>query len=826
MRPLAFTLPLTALLLLAPCPTATAQRDLSGAAEITLQLEKLNVLGSVLMIAAHPDDENTALLTYFARGRKARTAYLSATRGEGGQNLLGPEQGDLLGVIRTQELLAARRIDGAQQFFTRAVDFGFTKTVDETLSKWGRDRILSDMVWTIRHYRPDVIILQFSGTSRDGHGQHQASAILGKEAYFAAADKSRFPEQQMTPWKAKRLLHNVRLFSRGREQTPPPSPGQIEIDTGAFNPVLGRSYSEIAGISRSQHRSQAMGAAERRGPYKSYLTTVAGDPVSADVFDGVDTTWNRLPGGAAIGSILAEAARAFSPLDPSRTIPLLLKARPLIARIAASPGQPWAAVKLKELDETVAACAGLWLDVTSDRPTAIPGSSLQVTLTAINRSQFPLSWLGPATPLEYNQVRTRSLPITVPADRPYSQPFWLAKAKTGSSYTIDRQEMRDKPDSPPFYLATFEIQAGTERIELQRPLHYRYVEPDRGELTRPVQIVPPVAVSLSDNVLVFPNGKAQRVLATVKANIGKTSGELRLEVGQGWKVEPAARTFHLGDAGEQAEMSFEVTPARRTDRSTVRAVATISGRPVASGMRVINYPHIPIEMTFPPSEARAERFDVTTLARKVGYVTGAGDDVPQALRQLGCEVTLLGPDDLASRNLSEFDAIVTGVRAYNVRSDLRANQNRLLNYIQEGGTVVVQYNFTLGGATRNLARIGPYAMSFGQERTTLEEAPVSFPDPDHPLLFTPNKITERDFDGWIQERAVYFATEWDTRYQPVLESHDPGDRPQLGGMLYTRYGKGAYVFTSFAFFRQLPAGVPGAYRIFANLLSAGKAARP
>jgi LmbE family N-acetylglucosaminyl deacetylase len=826
MRPLAFTLPLTVLLLLAPCPTARAQRELSGAAEITLQLGKLNVLGSVLMIAAHPDDENTALLTYFARGRKARTAYLSATRGEGGQNLLGPEQGDLLGVIRTQELLAARRIDGAQQFFTRAVDFGFTKTVDETLSKWGRDRILSDMVWTIRHYRPDVIILQFSGTSRDGHGQHQASAILGKEAYFAAADRSRFPEQQMEPWKAKRLLHNVRLFSRGREQTPPPSPGQFEIDTGAFNPVLGRSYNEIAGVSRSQHRSQAMGAAERRGPSKSYLTTVAGDPASADVFERIDTTWNRLPGGAAIGSILAEAERTFSPLDPSKTIPLLLKARPLIARIAAAPGQPWAAVKLKDLDETVAACAGLWLDVTSDRPTAIPGSSLQVTLTAINRSQFPLSWLGPATPLEYNQVRTRSLSITVPADRPYSQPFWLAKAKTGSSYTIDRQEMRDKPDSPPFYLATFEIQAGTERIEVQRPLQYRYVEPDRGELTRPVQIVPPAAVGLSDHVLVFPNGKAQRVHATVKATAARTSGELRLEVGKGWKVEPAVRTFHLGDAGEQTEMSFMVTPAHRTDRSTVRAVATISGKQVASGMRVINYTHIPVEMTFPPAEARAERFDVTTLAKKVGYVMGAGDDVPQALRQLGCEVTLLGPDDLASRSLSEFDAIVTGVRAYNVRPDLRANQNRLLNYIQEGGTVVVQYNYTLGGATRNLTRIGPYPMSFGQERTTLEEAPVTFPDPDHPLLFTPNKITERDFDGWIQERAVYFSTEWDAHYQPVLESHDPGDKPQLGGMLYTRYGKGAYVFTAFAFFRQLPAGVPGAYRIFANLLSAGKAARP
>src|SRR5258708_4507293 len=340
------------------------------------------------MIAAHPDDENTALLAYFARGRKTRTAYLSATRGEGGQNLIGPEQGDLLGVMRTQGLLAARRIDGAQQFFTRAIDFGFTKTPEETLAKWGHDRILSDMVWTIRQYRPDVIILRFSGTPMDGHGQHQASAILGKEAYLAAADPNRFPEQGIDPWKAKRLLYNVIAFTRERELLAAAMPGRIEIDTGVYNPVLGRSYNEIAGISRSEHRSQAMGSAERRGPSKNYLTVVAGDPATADPFDGIDTTWSRVPGGAEGGRILAEAASTFSPLDPAKTIPLLLKARPLIVRMESG----WAALKLRELDEAIAACAGLWLEVTADRPTPTPGSTIQATVTAINRSQFPLTW--------------------------------------------------------------------------------------------------------------------------------------------------------------------------------------------------------------------------------------------------------------------------------------------------------------------------------------------------------------------------------------------------------------------------------------------------
>jgi LmbE family N-acetylglucosaminyl deacetylase len=807
---------------------AHAQRDLSGAAEIALRLEKLNVLGSVLMIAAHPDDENTALLAYLARGRQVRTAYLSATRGEGGQNLIGPEQGDLLGVIRTQELLAARRIDGAEQFFTRAVDFGFTKTPEETLEKWGHERILSDMVWTIRHYRPDVIILRFSGTPRDGHGQHQASAILGKEAYFAAADPQRFPEQRIGAWKAKRLLYNVIAFSREQETQAAAIPGRIEIDTGVFNPILGESYNEIAAISRSQHRSQAMGSAARLGSSKNYLTVIGGEPASKDLFDGVDISWNRLPGGATVGQILSEAVRRFSPEHPAKTIPLLLKARPLVSHIAG----PWAEGKLRELDETIAACAGLWADAQADHPVFTPGATIQATLTAVNRSQFPLMWLGPDTGLGYNEVRTRVTRIPVPADQAYSQPFWLVKPKTGSSYTIDRQDMRDLPDNPPYYVASFEIQAGSERIELRRPLHYRYVDPARGELERPLAIAPQVAVNLADPVLVFPNGKPQRLQVRVRANVAKASGEARVEVASGWKVEPPSRAYQLGEAGELADLTFMVTPPASATSATIRANAKLDGRAIATGMDVISYPHIPIRLTFPAAEAHAEQFEAITLAKKVGYVMGSGDNVPRAIEQLGCEVTLLGPDDLASRNLSEFDAIVTGVRAYNLRTDLRANESRLLNYIREGGTVIVQYNVPDGGpfsrrpTQDTLARIGPYPLKVGRERTTVEEAPVSFPNPDHPLLQAPNKITVRDFEGWIQERGLYFASEWDSHYQPVFESHDPGQKPQPGGTLYTRYGKGVYIFTSYVWFRELPAGVPGAFRIFANMLSASRVARP
>jgi hypothetical protein len=439
-----------------------------------------------------------------------------------------------------------------------------------------------------------------------------------------------------------------------------------------------------------------------------------------------------------------------------------------------------------------------------------------------------MTWLGPETPLGFNQVRTRTLTLSVPPDQPYSQPFWLAQPKSGSAYTIDPQEMRDKPDSPPYYVATFEIQAGSERLELQRPLQNRYIDTARGELTRPVAIVPAVAVNLSDSAFVFPNGKPLEVQAHVRANVAGAAGELRLQLGNGWKAEPASRSFHLSEIGEQADLSFEVTPGTAA-RANLQAIASTGGpRPISSGMRVMSYPHIPVEVTFPPAEARLERFPVINLAKKVGYIMGPGDDVPQALRQLGSEVVLLGPGDLASRNLSEFDAIVTGVRAYNERSDLRANEGRLLNYVQDGGTLIVQYNYTQRPSDAQFlsqSRIGPYPMKFTTARTTMEEAPVSFPDPNHPLLFTPNKITEHDFDGWVQERGLYYASEFDPHYQPVFESHDPGDKPQLGGTLYTRYGKGVYIFTAYSWFRQLPAGVPGAYRIFANFLSAGKALR-
>ncbi len=802
---------------------AAGQKDLSGAARTKLALERLNVVGSMLLIAAHPDDENAALLAYMAKGRKVRSAYLSLTRGDGGQNLIGSEQGELLGVIRTQEMLAARRIDGAEQFFTRAIDFGFSKSAEETFEKWGREAILGDVVWIIRRYRPDVI---FGGVGA-GHGHHQAAAILGREAFLAAADKRRFPEQLkwVEPWQAKRLIGGG--FGPGRGAAG--NQAGIRMDTGEYNPWLGYSYGEIAGMSRSMHKSQGVGAPERRGSAVSVMSVLDGAPAASDAFEGIDTTWNRLPGGAAVAAILAEAARTFIPEAPEKTIPLLLKARPLIAAIK----DPWAALKIAELDEAVALCAGLYLDAATERHMTTPGESLTVNLEATNRSRFPLSlksvtlegMAGPADtaaqPLAYNQPLRRALTVRVPENQPYSQPYWLRQPSNGLTFAIDDPLLVGMAETPPVLQARVRIQADSQELEFVRPVVRRYVDRVDGETTRPLVVAPPVALRLPDSVFLFPDAKPKIVEVQVASNVEKAEGEVRLEVPQGWRVQPGSAAFRLASLGEEVALSFTLTPPAGGFTGEVRAVAAVGGRNVSSGVRVIAHEGIPPQTVFPPASARLIRADVRTLATRIGYVMGAGDEVPAALRQIGCEVTLLSAQDLARGDLGRFDAIVTGVRAYNVRPDLFANQQRLIEYVERGGTLVVQY-LTPDGRSPAVQGFAPYPLQVGGSRVTLEDAEVVILDPKHPLVNSPNRITGEDFQGWIQERGLYFASQWDKQYTPLFESHDPGEAPQQGITLYARRGKGAFVFTAFSMFRELPAGVPGAYRIFANFLSAGK----
>lgn len=817
-------LALVSILLMLSNAPAPAQRNISGAVRTKLALERLNFLGSALMIGAHPDDENTGLLAWLARGRKARAAYLCVTRGEGGQNLIGSEQGEMLGLIRTQELLAARRIDGAEQFFTRAIDFGFSKTSEEALAKWDRQAILADIVWNIRRFRPDVVIIQHTGTAADGHGHHQAVGILGREAYAAAADKTRFPEQLrwVEPWQPKRLV--------GRGATTSPT---LSIDTGEFDPLLGYSYSEIAGMSRSMHKTQGMGAPEPRGASRSVLAHIAGEPADDDIFNGVDTTWNRLPGGAAVGKILDEAVRSFQPEQPEKTIPLLARARPLIADIR----DPQAAWKLQELDEAIAMCAGLWLDASTDRNAVVPGDSLTINIEAVNRSRAALSLVGvklegfsteawqavEPVPLAYNEPWRRTLKAATPPDQPHSQPYWLRKPSRGSTYVVDNQELIGQAEDAAVLRARVQIQAGSITISLVRPVIRRYIDRVEGEISRPLVVVPPVAVAIAEPVLIFPEAKGKAVEVQLRSNIPGAAGELRLQAPAGWSIQPPSLPFRIAEVDEQTILSFTVSPPQGDAAGELRAIAKINDREIFSDMQVIAYAGLPIQTVFPPASARLVRAGISTLARKIGYVMGAGDEVPRALRQLGCEVTLLGADDLASGDLGRFDAIVMGVRAYNVRSDLRANQKRVLAYVQEGGTLVVQYNVADRRSPTVFQGIGPFPLQVGSARVSVEEAPVGLPNPQHPVLTSPNKIGQEDFLGWVQERGLNFPSQWDSQYEALFESHDPGEQALRGGTLYARYGKGVYIYTAYSWFRQLPAGVPGAFRIFANFLSAAKA---
>jgi len=874
-----------------------ADQELTGAPAIRQSLDKLNVLGSVLMIGAHPDDENTAVITYLARGRKLRTGYLSLTRGEGGQNLLGNEQSEYLGALRTQELLAARRLDGASQYFTRAVDFGFTKTASETLGKWGHDRILSDIVWVIRQQQPDVIVLCFSGTPADGHGQHQVSAILGREAFDAAADPAKFPEQLkwVQPWQAKRVLQarftppggaiggsggpggpvaNAGAAPNGTGRgggrggsggggrgggrggsggggRGAPVEGAINLPVGDYDPVLGRSYREISVLSRSQHKSQAMVSTLAFGAQSAAMVVVGGAPAKDDLMEGIDDTWTRLQGGARVGELIARAQHDFDDSHPEKTVSTLLEARSLVAAMAqavpAIPGRQWAQWKLDEIDHAIALCAGVRAEAQAGAFAYVPGATADIRLTAINRSHLPLTlagvhvigW-GDSTPdvknqnLPYNQEQTVNLKLTVPKDQPYSQPFWLRGDHSGDTYEIQDQTLIGRADTVPEVMVRFDFNVDGRPFSVTEPLHYRYADPSRDEFVRPVVVEPPVSVVMPSKNFVIAIGTVREVSVLVHSMVANQSGELTFEAPSGWKVDPPKGSFDLKDAGATEEVKFRLTPPAVPGAGDFKVTAKLeSGTQVAAAVNVIDYAHIPAQTIFEGSSGKIAAVQMKVLAKRVGYVMGSDDKMPEAIRQMGCQVDLLDEKALSTGNLGVYDAIVTGLRAYAVRADLRAAQKRLLEYVYNGGTLVVQYNRLddrriSPSVADAFDHMGPYPFVLSQgnsQRVTEEDATVKFLDPASPVVRSPNVITAADFDGWIQERGIYFADTWDPRYQTPFETHDTGDKDLKGSLLYTRYGKGAYVYTSFSWFRELPAGVPGAFRIFANLISAGKAAK-
>jgi LmbE family N-acetylglucosaminyl deacetylase len=796
-------------------------QELDGA-ELLLALEQLTVVGSALYVGAHPDDENTALLSWLSKGKKVRTGYLAITRGDGGQNLIGTERGAAMGVLRTQELLGARRVDGAEQYFTRAIDFGYTKSPEETLRLWGHDEILADVVRVIRRFRPDVIITRFPGDGSGRHGQHTASTLLAKEAFVAAADPSRFSEQLDTlqPWQAKHLLWND---WRSSDQVDGP---RLSIDLGAFSPLLGRSFTQIAATSRSMHKSQGFGASARRGSHLNYFLPLAGEPPRDDLFEGIDLTWSRIPGGEAVGRLLAQAVEHFDPQRPSAVVPDLLAAHHALQELPAD--DPWVAFKRQQLERVLRAASGVWLDATAATASAPPGGDVRVTATALSRS--PVVWkvvsVGfpgaveaqtVSAPLDLNQPFFLDATVRIPSDQAPTRNYWLAEPPDGARYRVSDPSLIGLPEAPAPLQVRFVLQVDGETQTVEVPVVYRWTDPVEGERWRRFEVLPPVTLEPGHEVFLFPGDSPREVRVTVRAGASDVQGAVRLALPEGWRAGSEDEPFSLQGEGREEGRVFTVTPPTAASVGTLQTRADVGGDAWGLARQRVDYPHIPPQTLLHPATARLVRLELERRGERIGYVMGAGDEVPDVLRQLGYQVVLLSDEDLRTGDLHGYDAIVTGVRAYNTRKTLAAANRRLLDYVAAGGTLVVQYDTTRGLL---LDDFGPYPLELSHDRVTVEDAPVTFLDPRHPLLTTPNRITAADFDGWIQERGLYFADHWDGRYQPVIASHDPGEQNLAGGLLYTPWGKGIWIYTGYAFFRQLPAGVPGAIRLFTNLVSA------
>ncbi|KQS34168.1 PIG-L family deacetylase [Dyadobacter sp. Leaf189] len=809
--------------------TVSAQNPTLSSSEIFQNIKKLNVLGSVLYIAAHPDDENTLMLSYLSKDQMVRTGYLSLTRGDGGQNLIGAEQGYNIGVIRTQELLGARRIDGAQQFFSRAYDFGFSKTRDETLNFWDAKKVQGDVVWMIRKFRPDVIITRFPPDPRAGHGHHQTSAYLAEEGFKLAADPNAYPDQLkfVKPWQTKRLVWNTYTPGFTNQQPTGEKSPFISIEIGGYNPVLGKSYTEIAAESRSQHKSQGFGSSPQRGERIDFFLHKVGQPAQKSLFDDVDISWERVKGSEKVQALLTQTIRNFAVNKPSASIPDLLKINAELNKLDTS--NIYVKTKKDEIRELIIQCAGLWFESNPADFSAVAGDVAAVNVSVIKRSDYPvklvsMNWIGKDKDsllnlsLNENELNNFGIKTKLPETLKLSQPYWLEKPIEKGVFQIDKQEDIGFPENRPETVTTFTFEIGGQLFSIPRPWIYKFADPAEGEIYRPFEIRPAVTTTIAEPVYIFASAEPKTVTMVVEAQKSNVSGVLKPQIPAGWKSVPESATFTLSNKYQQQYFSFIITPPIINQEVSLKAVATVNGETFDKSIRTIAYRHIPSQTIFPGSEAKLAKIDVKTTAKNIGYIAGAGDDVPTALRQMDCQVTMLNANGL-SKDLSVFDAIVVGVRAYNTEDYLTNYQGKLMEYVKNGGTMVVQY--TIPG--QKVKEIGPFKIELGRERVTEEDAEMRFLQPDSPILNFPNKITKQDFEGWIQERGLYFAQDWDKQnYKALFSANDETESAKEGSLLYAQYGKGHYIYTGLSFFRELPAGVTGAYRLFANMISVGK----
>jgi len=833
------------LIVTAFCGRLYAQQIEWNSSRILLEIEKLNTTGAVLYIAAHPDDENTRLITYLANEKKVRAGYLSLTRGDGGQNLIGEEQGAYLGVIRTQELLAARKVDGGEQFFTRAVDFGYSKSAEETFSKWPHDSLLVDVVWVIRNFRPDIIITRFPPDERAGHGQHTVSAMIAEEAFDAAADPTKFPEQlkYVSVWQAKRIFWNnsLRWDETLPEKIKNGDKNIVSFDDGGFNALLGKSYGEISAESRTNHKSQGFGSTPLRGEQIEYLYLKKGDSINDlhDVLGDINTTWERYRQGGEIKIELDRMIQNYDMLHPERSVDELLKVYGLLEQL---PSDQFIEFKKQQLQNILVACLGLWLEPVAEKDMVAQGDSLKIFSTALKRSEYPITLqsidyfdnkykVGEILPSGINQVDTFQIvaPVVV------TSPYWLNGHYDGM-FNIPEQLMRGKAENDPAIQFVYHLKIGNSEFNIKRSVVYKETDAVKGEIYKPLAIVPYITGEFASSLHLVTGTTSPIVKISAETTVKNFRPELSLANESGQVV--SNNQLLNSSSGQAQDFVFTVQPGKSvserlyiqsTRYDTIRVldaetyvehITIVPSHRTLNEIKQINYDHIPLQTITTPAHTDIVMIHSAIPAIKVAYIEGAGDLVDESLHTFGLNITTIKPEQVTAEELKKYDAVVIGVRAYNVSKPLADNQQILMDYVKEGGVLITQYSTNWDTYAD---QVGPYKFKIGRGRVTDENSPVDFLLPDHPVLNYPNKITKEDFNGWIQERGIYFATDLAPEYMAPLAFTDPNETAQNGSLIIADYGAGAFMYTGIAFFRELPAGVPGAYRLFVNLLSYKKA---
>jgi LmbE family N-acetylglucosaminyl deacetylase len=804
-----------------------------NSAEVLADIKKLNVLGSVLYVAAHPDDENTRLITYLSKEKNYEVTYISLTRGDGGQNLIGTELRELLGVLRSEELLMARKIDGGNQLFSRANDFGYSKTPAETFRIWNKDQVMEDLMLAIRSEQPDVIINRFSHEDKfSTHGHHTASAMLSYEAFDLANDAKTYPAQakKFGTWQPKRMFFNTSWFFYGsREQFDKMDESNLyQVDIGTYLPLLGKSVSEIAAEARSQHKCQGFGMLSARGTSMDYLDHIKGSKPENrnDIFDGINTSWSRVEGGAAIGALLSKVESLYNPQKPEASVPDLLAAMRMMEEL---PDGYWKRTKLKAIKKVIQACLGLYIETSATETLVAHGDSLSLHFEAVNRSSADLKLVSVINAsgferqvnasIKANELFQINEKVKIPAELPITAPYWLTETWSTGMYSVPNEALRCLPETPRALVTTWVFDLNGQKITIEQPVFYKKGEPAIGEVFEPIEIMPPVFVAFEKQAL-YSTARSEKIRVNLTSGKQNAEGTVRLVVPENWQVNPKQHQFQIAQKGGVAEFVFEVTPPKGAQSTRLKAEASMGGKVYTQSRTEIRYDHIPTQQVLLPSELVFTPLQVQCTAKKIGYVMGAGDEVPNALEQMGCQVTLLKPEQLDAKKLAAFDCILVGIRAYNTQDALKYGNAALLEYVKNGGVLIVQYNTT---GELVLPEFAPYTLKLGRDRITEEDAKITLLNPQHRLLNVPNKITTADFDGWVQERGLYFPKEWAPEFTPLLSGKDSGETNELkGSLLVADYGKGKYIYTGLSFFRELPVGVPGPMRLLANLMSSGK----